>query len=1092
MTQSNPLHPKASDKGESDPAGGSGSDEQVIRSATWAAALLSLAALALFVYAITSVNFHDFEDYILVGFPVVLAGASLASAYFVRRGRLALGSGVVFGLNLIVPILMTVILSRTFWSALLYGTVSSTLLIWRALPRRSWRWSIIATSIVLILVVVINIINPPGRLTPPPEFDIFFAVVIVGLIAAFLVQAARQAWTGNIRVKLITSLTVVAVASLGILGTVTYFNYRDQIRQDIRQRLLNIISLTALQQDGDLFATINTAEDMQTETYQKMQATNAAILATDRDLEYVWAVRLDEEGKIHFVLDNGLEEGYEPIEVGTVYEDPSELLADNISTLDHPIVEEDFYTDIYGTFLSAYAPIYTSDGTRAGIVGVDITADKVLAEERAVFLLILGTTVSAMVLAMLLGTFISTVFTRPILSLSHVAQKITEGDLSARAKIETSDEVGDLAKTFNAMTSQLQGTLQGLEQRVADRTRNLELAAEVGRSVSQVRALDVMLSDACELILKEFNLYYVQVYLADPSGPTLKLEAGTGTVGAQLVGRGHSLPLDSGSINGRAAIEKRSVVISDTAQSATFRKNPLLPETRGEMAVPLIVADQVVGVLDMQSSAPGILTEEVLPAFEALAGQLAVAVQNANLLTETEQARAQVEAQARRLVREGWNEHLDAIHKPKQLGFLFNHHKVIPLAEMAETQLPEDRKVILAPITVTGESLGSLEVEIDDESSREQTNELVDIVARQVAQQIENLRLLESAERYRAEAEDVSRRLTREGWKTYVEHAEESLSYFYDLKEVRPHNGNGHAESAVALPLKVRDEELGKLAIQDLDASDSQTIEFVNAVAERLSAHIESLRQFDETRRGQVELDRRAQQLAAVAEISTASSKELDIQKLLESVVNLTQRKFGLYHVHIFTYDEHADELQITACGWQEGDEHEGTHETVSIPLSREQSLVARAARTRQAVIVNDVKSEPDWLANPLLPDTASEMAVPLIIGDQVLGVLDVQADRINAFTQEDANIQATLASQIATALQNARSFEQAQLQAERESMLNTIGQKIQGATSVEAVLQIAARELGRALGAPLTIAQLGMAARETGNMGHNGNGNGH
>ena len=89
--------------------------------------------------------------------------------------------------------------------------------------------------------------------------------------------------------------------------------------------------------------------------------------------------------------------------------------------------------------------------------------------------------------------------------------------------------------------------------------------------------------------------------------------------------------------------------------------------------------------------------------------------------------------------------------------------------------------------------------------------------------------------------------------------------------------------------------------------------------------------------------------------------------------------------------------------------------------------------------------------------------------------MLDVQSDRINAFSDEDANIQTTLASQIATAMQNASSFTQAQKQAERESTLNVINQKIQSATSVEAVLQIAARELGHALGAPMTIAQLSM-----------------
>lgn len=685
----------------------------------------------------------------------------------------------------------------------------------------------------------------------------------------------------------------------------------------------------------------------------------------------------------------------------------------------------------------------------------------------ALIILAIGTLLTALLAQLLSG---------PIVRLTAVAEQISAGNTTAQAKVETGDEIGTLASTFNNMTSQLQNTLQGLEQRVADRTQNLELAAKVARSVSQVRALDVMLKDACDLILKEFNLYYVQVYLTNPSQTNLVLEAGTGEVGVQLLGRGHNLPLNTGSINGRAAIEKNSVVIADTTKSATFRQNLLLPETRGEMAVPLIVADKVVGVLDMQSSEPGTLNEEVLPAFEALAGQLAVAIQNANLVAETEQARAEVEKQARRLVRTGWGEHMDGIHKPEQLGYVFDNQKVSPLADVDESQLPDSGNAISASISVTGESLGSLVVEMSDNAQREQTSDLVNIVARQVAQQIENLRLLENAERYRSEAEKTARLQTVEGWQNYINsRTTDNLGYIYDLKEVRPYSNEQDEPNAMTLPVKARDEKVGKLSIQGLTSDNIEELELANVIAERLGAHIESLRLSEETRQGQVELDKRARQLAAVAEISTASSQELEVDKLLSTVVHLTQRQFGLYHAHIFTFNEGSQELQISACGWQEGDEHEGTHETVSIPLDKEQSLVARAARTGRAVIVNDVKSEAGWLANPLLPDTASEMAVPLVVGDRVLGVLDVQSNQINAFTQEDANIQTTLASQVATAMQNARSFTQAQRQAERESMLNVINQKIQSATSVEAVLQIAARELGTALGAPMTVAQLSM-----------------
>jgi len=619
---------------------------------------------------------------------------------------------------------------------------------------------------------------------------------------------------------------------------------------------------------------------------------------------------------------------------------------------------------------------------------------------------------------------------------------------------------------------ELQELSKSLEQRIANRTRNLELAAEVGRAVSQVRSLDVMLKEACELILKEFNLYYVQVYLTDPSQTTLKLEAGTGTVGVQLLGRGHSLPLNTGSVNGRAATEKRSVVISDTAQSATFRQNPLLPDTRGEMTVPLIVANKVVGVLDMQSNQPGVLTEEILPAFEALAGQLAVAIQNANLLAETEQARAQVEAQARRLVQQGWSEHLDAIHKPEQLGFVFNHNQVAPLADAAGSQFSENTEAVSAPISVTGESLGLLVVELDDEARRDQTTELVNIVARQVAQQIENLRLLESAERYRYEAEQASRRLTREGWKTYVENARESLSYFYDLNEVKLHNGNGHAESTVALPLKVRDEVLGKLAIQGLDASDSQALELVNAVAERLGAHIESLRQQDQT---QFALSQSEKLFNASRELTQAT----DMQQLMSTVVTtLNVPEINRAILNVFNYDK-AGELESldVIANWWSGTGHQVTD--IGTHYSREVAQAMSLFLSPVPVFFNDAFND-ERIDNVVMQlvkrlNLRAVAVLPLHTATGQIGALILEAETPHNFTTEETRLFAAIAPQIATIMDNRRQFEQAQKQAARESTLNVISQKIQSATSVEAVLQIAARELGHALGAPMTVAQLSM-----------------
>jgi GAF domain-containing protein/HAMP domain-containing protein len=187
-----------------------------------------------------------------------------------------------------------------------------------------------------------------------------------------------------------------------------------------------------------------------------------------------------------------------------------------------------------------------------------------------------------------------------------------------------------------------------------------------------------------------------------------------------------------------------------------------------------------------------------------------------------------------------------------------------------------------------------------------------------------------------------------------------------------------------------------------------------NQMTSRLREFIGSLEQ---------RVEERTKVLTNVAEISTATSSIQNLEKMLETFVHLTQQRFGLYHAHVFLFDEKTESLNIIVCGWKEGDEHKGTHGTTSIPLHQEQSLVARAARTKNAVIVNDVHSDPGWLPNPLLPDTASEMAVPLLVGDEVLGVLDVQSDQINAFTEADANVQTTLASQVAISLQNAQSY---------------------------------------------------------------------
>jgi GAF domain-containing protein len=624
----------------------------------------------------------------------------------------------------------------------------------------------------------------------------------------------------------------------------------------------------------------------------------------------------------------------------------------------------------------------------------------------------------------------------------------------------------------NEALKQLQG---GLEQRVAAATRNLTLAAEVSYRLTQEHDLDLLLKEGVNLIQDRFELYYTQVYILDRAGRQLVLQAGTGEVGGQLMNRRHSLPVDLASLNGTAVVDRRAVIVENTATSLIHRPNPILPDTRSEMVVPLLIGERVVGTLDMQSIHPGALNKENLPAFEALAGQLAIAIENAGLLAETETNRLAVEAQSRRLVHAGWQEFLNAVERGERIGYTYDLENMIPYTEPISDN--GDGSALLKAIPVSNEPVGMLKFEGAKNWSEEDST-LVANVAHQLGQQVENLRLLAQADQYRTETENALRRLTRQGWETQLAaHPQAQVGFTFDQNMVSPlaPSERGDLQAGVTQILEVAGEKIGELSVGGTDQPSEEIKEMLSIIGGQLSARVENLRLLEETERSQFEVEKRARQLAAVAEVSTVSSGEMDVQKMLASVVHLTQRKFGLYHAHIFLYDERTQILSISACGWKEGDIHAGSHDMAMIPINQEQSLVARSARTRQAVIVNDVHNEPGWLPNPLLPDTQSELVVPLFSGDKLLGVLDVQSDHLNAFNQEDANIQTTLASQVSIAIQNARSFTQAQQQAERESMLNVIGQKIRSATTVEAVLQIAARELGRALGAPLTIAQLGM-----------------
>lgn len=571
-------------------------------------------------------------------------------------------------------------------------------------------------------------------------------------------------------------IALLAIMAVGMTIGVLYFNFSQVSRQDLRQRITNIAELAALQQDGDKFEQISSADDP---LYEEFRLQNLEIRKIDPEIAFVYTMRKDDQG-IYFVVDAG-----EPGEIGIApfgerYLDPSPILLENFDSMESAIADQEIYTDIYGSFLGAYAPIRNSKGERVGVIGVDIRADDVIAREQYFIFVSLIVFSVAIVILGLTGWAFGYIVTAPLQELTRSARKIASGDLHHRVKVESSSrELAGLASDLNSMTGALQDTVRNLETRVAERTTDLEqrtlelennsreierrasqlkAVAMVARAISSVQDLQDLLPNIVSVISKEFNFYHVGIFLLDNAKEFAVLVASNSEGGQRMLKRGHKLKIGEVGIVGFAAATGQARIALDTGEDAVYFDNPDLPTTRSEMALPLQIGSEVIGILDAQSEQTGAFDEEDIELLSIVADQVSIAIQNARQFQAAQKAAQEAEEIYRRYIGSEWR---SLTRETKRLGYRYSKAGVGPLKapihsiEVTEAAASgktsaskkETRPQIVVPIKLRGEVIGVLNVTADSERPWDQDEvDITEAVAERVALAVENIRLLESSQ----------------------------------------------------------------------------------------------------------------------------------------------------------------------------------------------------------------------------------------------------------------------------------------------------------------------------------------------------------
>jgi nitrate/nitrite-specific signal transduction histidine kinase len=383
----------------------------------------------------------------------------------------------------------------------------------------------------------------------------------------------------------------------------------------------------------------------------------------------------------------------------------------------------------------------------------------------------------AFLLAVIAAITIVRSITKPITALVKASQDVIDGNFAIHAETDREDELGMLTEAFNKMTDELKVLVSGLETRVADRTRDLEhrslelqTAALIARDTSLASNINDLLNRTTRLIRERFGYYHVGIFLNDDKGEYTVLRSAAGDAGQVLLASNHKLKIGETGIVGIVAKTGEPRIALDVGADAVYFRNPLLLYTRSEMALPLKIGAQIIGVLDVQSDKVNAYDQNNITIMSILTDQLSIAIERTRLLQESNQNTASIEMALQSQTSRVWSEYLSRSQTSR--GFRYGGVEVesldvpdiVDIQKITASNKPriitdetgKSGVTVAIPIQLRGQAIGALKVQFTTNQIQDDTLHFLEEASNRLSLALENARLFQDAQHLASQEQQIN------------------------------------------------------------------------------------------------------------------------------------------------------------------------------------------------------------------------------------------------------------------------------------------------------------------------------------------------